>query len=152
MIEQLLAEPVRLPAGVEKQAMLAYPWRPEIVGDSPDGKHQPVVTDSVTPDEFRSVVIKYGCDDDLACLAIDGLQAAEKEAVTPPMAVAAVANLVKVGIERACCNLVQERLPNVGVVAFNEDDVKILAPIMGAELPDEFEPARAAANHHDLRL
>jgi len=46
----------------------------------------------------------------------------------------------------------QKRLPDVGMVAFDQDDVEILAPVIGAKLPDELKSACPAAHHHDLRL
>ncbi|BCH16768.1 hypothetical protein MesoLjLa_36190 [Mesorhizobium sp. L-2-11] len=42
------------------------------------------------------------------------------------MPVAAIANLVKIGVERSSRNLMKKRLPDMGVVPLDKDDVEIL--------------------------
>ena len=55
------------------------------------------------------------------------VERAEEEAVAPAMAVAAIADLVEIGVERSGRDLVQQRLPDMGAVAFDQDDVVALA-------------------------
>ena len=49
-------------------------------------------------------------------------------------------------------DLMQQRLPDMRQIPVDQDDVVLLAPILGAELADEFQSARAAAHDNDLRL
>ena len=75
-----------------------------------------------------------------AALAVDACQRAEEEAIAPAVAVAAVADLVEIGVERSGRDLVQQRLPDVGAVALDEDDVVALATIFRAELAASSSP------------
>ena len=103
-------------------------------------------------DELGAVVVEQRREDHFARLAVDSFEGAVEEAIAPAMAVAAIADFVEVGVERPGGDLVQQRLPDVGAVALDQDDVVPLATVARAELADEFEPAGAAADNYDLGL
>ena len=69
------------------------------------------------------------------------LERAEEEAVAPAMAVAAVADFVEIGVERTGRDFVQQRLPDMGAVLFDQDDVVPLAAEARAEAPHQLETA-----------
>jgi hypothetical protein len=72
LIQQLVAEAVRLRAVVEKQAVLRHPGRAEVVGDRAGGDHQVVIAGAMTPDQLAPILIDQRRDHDLARRAIDG--------------------------------------------------------------------------------
>ena len=84
--------------------------------------------------------------------AVDGGERAEEIAVAPAMAVVAIADFVEIGVERSGSDFVEQRLPDMGAVALDQDDVVMLAAVAGAEPADEFEARGTAANHDDLGL
>ena len=49
------------------------------------------------------------------------------------MAVAAIADLVEIGVERTGRHFVQQRLPDMGAVLLDQDDVVLLAPELRAQ-------------------
>ncbi len=91
-------------------------------------------------------------DLDLARLRVDGAHHAVEVAIAPAEAVGAIADLVDIGIERACRHFVQQRLPDMGLVAVHQDDIMAPAPEALAELGRQLQPGRPAAHDHDLRL
>ena len=68
------------------------------------------------------------------------------------MTVRPVSDLVEVGVERAGRDLVQQRLPDMGAVTVDEENVDFgTAPIPAPQLRGELEPAGASADDDDLR-
>ena len=152
MIEELAAESVRLLAIVETKAVLGDALYPEIVGHGADCEDEIVEPDRVRSDQLGAVVVEQRRDLDFTPVAIDAGEGATEEAIAPAMAVAAIADLVEIGVQRSGSDLVQQRLPDVGAVAFDQDDVVALAAIFRAELAGQLEPGRAASDDDDLRL
>ena len=128
------------------------PRRAEIVRHRPDGDHEIIVADAVAADQLGAVLVEDRRDDDLPRLSVYRLQRSVEEAVAPAIGVAAIADLVHIGVERAGRHLVQQRLPDVGAVALHQDDVELAAAQLGAEATNEFEPSGPAPDDHDLGL
>jgi hypothetical protein len=61
----------------------------------------------VPSDQFAAVLVKQWRDSYLPTLAIDAFQSAVKEAISPAVAVTAIADLVEVGVERTSRHLVE---------------------------------------------
>ena len=68
------------------------------------------------------------------------------------MAVAAIANFVKICVERSSCNFVEERLPNMGVVPLNKNDIKIVTAESRSEPPHELKASSPTTDDHYLSL
>jgi hypothetical protein len=92
----------------------------------------------------------YGADQHLFRLAIesDHFTVAIPEPV--PVRLGEVVELMHVEIDRACSQLVQVGLPEVGATTFDEGDVGTAATTeFVAESGDEFESASATADDDD---
>src|SRR6185437_5730557 len=150
MVEQLEPEAVGLFAVLKKQAIARDAGRAEVVRHRADGDDEIIVADAMAPDQLGAVLVEQRRDDDLLGLAVDRLQRAEEEAVAPAVGVAAVADLVQIGVEGAGGDLVQQRLPDMGAVALDEDDVERLLAEPVAEPAHQLEPTGAAADDYDL--
>ena len=103
-------------------------------------------------DDFAAIVIEDRRDDDLLRRAVDAFQRAIEIAIAPAIGMAAIADFIEIGIERAGGDFVEQRLPDMGGVAIDEDDVEIIARQMPAELGDKLQPAGAATDDDDLGL
>src|ERR1700686_2477117 len=68
------------------------------------------------------------------------------------MTVAAIADFIKIGVQRAGRHLVQQRLPDVRQVAFDQQDVVPIASVPSTEPRDQLQPSGAAAYDYDLRF
>jgi hypothetical protein len=69
----------------------------------------------VPADDFAAVFIGDRGDDDFLGGAVDGFQRAIEIAIAPAIGVAAIADFIEVGIERASGDFVEQRLPDVRV-------------------------------------
>ena len=68
------------------------------------------------------------------------------------MTVRPVPDLVEIGVERTGRDLVQQRLPDVGAMAVDEENVDVgTAPVSASQPGGELEPAGTSANDDDLR-
>jgi len=152
MVEQLVAETVSLLALVKEDAMLARTGRAEVVTHRPHRQHQIVEAQPVPGDQLAAVLVQHRRDHDLARRRIDALQRAEEEAIAPAMAMAAIADLIQIGVERTRCDLVEQRLPDMRAVPVDQDDVVGAAAEPRTQPPRKLKPARAPANDHDLGL
>ena len=83
---------------------------------------------------------------------VDAFHRAIEEAIAPAVAVAAIADFVEIGVQRSRRHFVQQRLPDMGAVPFDQEDVKGIAPEMRAQPRRQFQATGAAAHHHDLRF
>jgi hypothetical protein len=142
MVEQAVAEPVSLGAVVEDHAILADARRAEVIGDRSDREHEIIVPDRMARDQLAAILVEQRRDPDLAPVAIDAVQRAEEEAIAPAMAMAAIADLVEIGVERSGRDLVQQRFPDMRAVALDQDDVVVFAAIFRAEPPRELKARR----------
>lgn len=68
------------------------------------------------------------------------------------MPVAAVANFVKICIECSRRNLMEERLPDMGVVPFHKNDIEILTAEPCSEPPHQLKTSRTTADDYYLSL
>ena len=66
--------------------------------------------------------------------------------------VTAVSHLIKVGVEGPSCDLVKKGFPNMGGIAFDKNDVEMLAAIGCAQLSRQLEAACASSDDDDLRF
>jgi hypothetical protein len=64
--------------------------------------------------------------------------------------VPAVADFIHVRIEGTGRNFMQKRLPDVGAIAIDEDNVVVFAPITGAKPASKFKPAGTTTDDYDL--
>jgi len=126
--------------------------RAEVVRHRTDRDDQVIVADRVPADQLAAVLVEHRRQHHPPRSAVDAFESAAEVAVAPAVAVTAVADLVEVGVERAGGDFVQQRLPDVGAVLLDQDDVVALAAEPRAEAADQLEPAGPAADHYDLRL
>ena len=68
------------------------------------------------------------------------------------MPVAAIANFVKIRVERSSRNLMKKRFPDMSVVPLHKNDVEILAAEPCSEPPHELQTSSPTANDHYLNL
>lgn len=106
----------------------------------------------MSTNQFRPVIVVDRRHYHLPRCSIDGLQRAVEEPVAPTMPVAAIANFVKIRVERSSRNLMKKRLPDMSVVPLHKNDVKILAAEPCSEPPHELQTPSATANDHYLNL
>jgi hypothetical protein len=152
MVQQFLPEAISLLAAIQEETVLSHTGGAKVIGHRTDAQDQIVVANAVTPDNLSAVLVENWRDHDLTCLPIDCLKAAEKEAVSPPMPVTAIADLIQVRIERSGCDLVQERFPDVGLASLDEDHVESLPTQLGTKPPHKLEAAGPTSDNNDLGL
>jgi len=152
MVEQPVAEPVSLGPIVEHHAMLARTRRAEIIGHGAYREDEIIIAYTVAADQLAAILIEQWRDNDLALVTVDAFECSKKEAIAPAVAVAAIADLVEIGVERSGRDFVEQGFPDMRAVAFHEDDVVPLPPIFRTEPPRELKPARAAADDHNLNF
>ncbi len=132
--------------------MLRHAGNAEIIADRAQRQHQIIVTDPVAAHQLAAILITDRRDHDLAIVTVDPFQRAEEEAVAPAIAMAAIADFIEIGVQGAGGHLMQQRLPDVGAVLLDQDDVEMLAPIGRAQLGRQLQPRRPAAHYDDLDL
>jgi len=103
-------------------------------------------------DDFAPPIVRDRGEPDAAPVPVDAGQRSIEVAISPAVAVAAIAHFVEVRIQRSGGDLVQQRLPDMRAVAVDKDDVVMLAPIVRAQLGRQFQSRRSAADDHDLGL
>ena len=123
LVEQLEPKSIRLLTIFQKKAMLLDARRAEIVGDGADRDGQIIIAYAVAPD-YLGAVVDDGGDDHLPGIPVDGFQISVEIAVFPAVSVAAVAHLIEIGIKGSGGDLMEQRLPNVGPVSLDKDDVE----------------------------
>ena len=152
MIQQLGAETVGLLAAVQEDAVLRHALGAEIIADRTHRQHQIIIADAVPAHDLAPVLIHNGRDQHVAAVAIYPVHDAIEEAIAPGMPVAAITDFVEIGVQGAGRHFVQQRLPDMGAVLFHQQDVEPVAPEALAQLGGQFQPRRAAADHHNLRF
>jgi hypothetical protein len=65
---------------------------------------------------------------------------------------AAIAHFIEVGVQRPCRDFVQERLPDMGAVSLDQDDVVLGTAISRAKMTDQLKASSAAPDDDDLGL
>ena len=152
VVQQPLTEPLRILPVVEECAVRTDARNSEVVRHRADRHYQVVVRDSLAGEQLGPVLVVHGRDHNLAGLPVDVLQGAEKEPEAPAMTVRPVPDFVEIGVEGAGRHFVQQRLPDVGAIAVDEENVDAgVAPKPPSELRRELEPAGAASDDDDLR-
>jgi hypothetical protein len=127
MVQQLQSKTIRLVTVFEEKAVILHSGSTEVVRNRPNCDNEVIVSEPMSTDQFRAVIVENRRHDDLPRCSIDGLQRPVEEPVAPTMPVTAIANFVKICIERSSRNLMEERLPDMGVVPLDENDVELLA-------------------------
>src|ERR1700761_5347113 len=118
------------------------PRRPrgaEVIGNRADRQDEIVVPQAMPPHDLDAVLSHHRRQADLPLGAVYAFQRALEEAIAPAMAMAAVADLVEVRIQRAGGDLMEQRLPDVGRVPLHQDDVVVFAAETSAETPHELQ-------------
>ena len=104
------------------------------------------------PDHFLARIVEQRRGGDVPRGAVNAFERAVEEAIAPAHGMAAIADLVEIGVERSGGDLMQQRLPDMREVAIDQDDVVLFAAVFAAEPPHQLEPASASAHHDNLRL
>ena len=152
VIQQPLTESFRILAVVEEHAVSANAGNAEVVRHRADRHHQVVVGYSLAGQELRSVFVVHRCDHDFARPSVDILQGAEKEPEAPAMTMGSVPDFVEIGVQGASRHFVQQRFPDVGAIAVDEENVDGgVAPKPPSQFRRELKPAGAASDDDDLR-
>ena len=152
LVQEALAERVRIAAAFQRQAVVLDAFDSEIVRHGPEGEDEIVIADAVLAHQLRAIHVQEGRDDDLAVGAVDALQGALEVAIAPAVGVGAVTDLIEVGVQRAGGDFVEQGLPDMGPVALKQDDVELLAAIARAQPGRELQPAGTASDDDNLDL
>jgi hypothetical protein len=78
--------------------VLRHAWRAEIVGNRSDSNHEMIISDAMPTEQLSAIFIEYWRDDGKSIYAIDRLERAAIEAISPAMSMATITNLVEVGV------------------------------------------------------
>ena len=152
MVQQPLPKSLRVLPLVEKHAVGTNARGTEIVRHRADRHNQVVVGDTLAGQQLGPVIVVHWRNRNLAALPVDVLQSAEEESKPRSMTVRPVPDFVEIGIERAGRDFMQQRLPDVGAMTVDEEDVDVgVAPVSASQLRGELQPPRSSADHHDLR-
>jgi hypothetical protein len=152
MVQQLQSKTIRLVTVFEEKAVILHSGSTEVVRNRPNCDNEVIVSEPMSTDQFRAVIVENRRHDDLPRCSIDGLQRAVEEAVAPTMSVATIANFVKIRVERSRRHLMEERLPDMSVVPLHKNDIEILAAEPCSEPPHELQTSSPTANDHYLNL
>ena len=152
VVEQAGTEPVGLHAAVEVEAMLGHPRHAEIVRHRAQRDREDIIADGVSGDQLAPILVLHRRKADGLGRAVDPVETALEEAIAPAIAVAAIADLVEIGVERASSDFMQQRLPDVAEVLVDQNDVVLLAPELRAQPAHQLQPACASADDNNLGL
>ena len=105
-VQQLFAELVGLRTVFKEKRVFTDAGCAEIVGHAAERQHEVIVVQRLGIQNDLALIIQQGTCCDGLCSAVDPVQLALVKAISPARGVAAVADLFKVRIKRACGDFV----------------------------------------------
>ena len=144
-------ELIRVLAVINKMAVFLNSRNAEVIGHAADGDDQRVIGQRSARDVFLTVFIKAGLGTDLFLDAIYVINPAQPEMEMVPVCLGQIIKFVRVRIQRAGGDFMQQRLPQVGHVRVYEGDPGNAALAQGVtQLCREFQAAGAAADDDNM--
>jgi hypothetical protein len=128
VIQQFGAESVGLQPAVQEDAMLRHAFGAEIIRHRAHRQHQIIITDAMAAHDLAPVLVLDRRDQQMPRIPVNAVHRAIEKPIAPGMTVAAIAHLVQIGVQRTGGHLVQQRLPDMGAVLFDQDDVNFSRP------------------------
>ncbi len=144
-------ETLRLVWVVEEDAVIFHARRAEIVRGAAERHHQGVVGHLALRHQHFAVVVAHLRQLDGFALAIDVGQRTELELKAMVARMRQIAQRVDAFVHRSGRHFVQQRLPQVAVVAIHQNNLGLFpAAQLVTELRCHLQPARAATDNNDF--
>ena len=151
VVEDALLQILGLALAVEEHAVLLHPRHAEIVADAAEGQHQHVVVDAPLRHRAVAVNARDGGQHQLVRRPIQPVHLALHEAEAMLAGMAEIEDRVLGRDQRAGGDLMQQRLPDMGEVDVDQDDLGQPGPTQAvAELRCQHEATSAATDDDDL--
>ena len=152
MVQQPLPKSLRVLPLVEIHAVGTNARGTEIVRHRADRHDQVVVGDTLAGQQLGPLIVVHWRNRNLAALPVDVLRGAEEESKPRSMTVRPVPDFVEIGIERAGRDFMQQRLPDVGAMTVDEEDVDVgVAPVSAPQFRGKLQPPGPSPDDDDLR-
>src|SRR5262245_50371792 len=136
---------------LEQNGMLLGPWRAKVVAEAADGNDQGVVSHRLPLGDNETLLVAKRGNMHQPALTVDPAHLTDAVAKTMPVRLSQIIELVHADVHAAGRDFMQQRLPQMRALFFDQRDGGFAASAeLVAEPGDKFEPARTTADHDDL--